>query len=120
ALGAGIKPLIGADILLDEGPKAPASLLTLLVQNRDGYRNLCELLTLAYLHGQDRGQVLCRREWVTAKSAGLIALSGGMYGDVGLALTAGKTERAQQLAAQWLALFGDRYYLEVTRAGRNG
>src|SRR5699024_8374843 len=57
---------------------------------------------------------------VTAKQRGLLALPGGMDGGVAQALAAGKPDRAQQLAAQWAALFGDRYYLEVTRTGRNG
>src|SRR5699024_4257369 len=53
-------------------------------------------------------------------NAGLIALSGGMAGDVGMALRAGKTALAEQQARQWLDLFGDRYYFELTRTDQPG
>ena len=120
ALGAGVKPIVGVDLKIDEGPETPPSRLTLLAQSREGYRHLCELLTRAYLKGQDRGQVLCRREWVEEKAEGLIALSGGMAGDTGAALLAGKPELADAAARHWQAVFGDRYYLELTRCGRAG
>ncbi|RJS95328.1 DNA polymerase III subunit alpha [Salinisphaera sp. Q1T1-3] len=119
ALGAGIKPIVGVDMRIDEG-EAPPSRLRLFAQHRDGYRNLCELLTRAYLHGQGRGGVLARREWVIEKADGLIALSGGMNGDTGMALMAGKRALAEQRAREWQSVFGDRYYLEVTRCGRTG
>ena len=120
ALGAGVKPIVGVDFHIDEGPQETPSRLTLIAQHRDGYRHLCELLTRAYLHGQNRGQVLCRREWVEEKAEGLIALSGGMVGDTGAALMAGKPELADAQAARWQQVFGDRYYLEVTRCDRQG
>ncbi|WP_423820779.1 DNA polymerase III subunit alpha [Salinisphaera sp. SPP-AMP-43] len=119
ALGAGIKPLVGVDLQVDEGT-APASRLTLMAQHREGYRNLCEILTWAYLHGQTGGQVLAKREWIADKSDGLIAISGGMSGDTGQALLAGKRELAEQHAHYWQQIFGDRYYLELTRCGRAG
>jgi DNA polymerase-3 subunit alpha len=120
ALDAGVKPIVGVDLHLDEGPKETPSRLTLIAQHREGYRNLCELLTRAYLHGQSRGQVLCQREWIEEKADGLIALSGGMVGDTGRAIMAGKRELADARAAHWQQVFGDRYYLEVTRCDRTG
>ncbi|HRA64009.1 MAG TPA: PHP domain-containing protein, partial [Burkholderiaceae bacterium] len=49
ARGAGIKPVIGAEILLEGLRPDPAaqSRLVLLVQNRTGYLHLCELLARA-------------------------------------------------------------------------
>src|SRR5689334_8887059 len=45
---AGVKPVIGADVWLEPaaGDKSPSRLL-LLVQDRAGYLNLCELLSQA-------------------------------------------------------------------------
>ncbi|MES1925173.1 DNA polymerase III subunit alpha [Salinisphaera sp. T31B1] len=120
ALANGVKPIVGVDLLVDEGPQNAPSRLTLLAQHREGYRNLCELLTRAYLHGQERGQVLCEREWIAESSDGLIALSGGMAGDTGTALLAGKPELADACAQYWQQVFGDRYYLELTRCERTG
>jgi len=50
-------------------------------------------------------------------TAGLIALSGAREGDVARALTAGRDADARALLERWLALFDDRYYLEVQRTG---
>ncbi len=120
ALAAGIKPIVGVDLRIDEGPRQPPSRLTLLAADRHGYRHLCALLTRVYLEGQNRGQVLCQRAWIAENNAGLLALSGGMAGDTGRALSAGQTELAAARARQWQQVFGDRYYLEVTRCERPG
>jgi len=40
---AGIKPILGAEVTLEDGSR-----LTLLVETRRGYANLCRLLTLAF------------------------------------------------------------------------
>src|ERR1700747_2743138 len=53
ALKAGIKPLIGVDLLLrEEGERQAPTRLTLLCQSHRGYRNLTRLVTRAYLEGQ--------------------------------------------------------------------
>ena len=85
ALAAGIKPIIGTDLrIASEDESGHPFRLVLLCQNNTGYRNLSTLLTRAYLEGQIRGEPLARREWLTADSCvGLIALSGGLHGDVG-------------------------------------
>src|SRR5690606_28536545 len=85
ALRRGIKPLVGADIWIDEpGEPRHPSRLALLCRNKDGYRNLCRLLTRAYLEGRRLGQVLVSRDWLEAEACrGLIALSAAREGDVG-------------------------------------
>ena len=47
---AGVKPILGAEVLMaaEASEKAP-SRLVLLVQNRAGYLNLCELLSRGWL-----------------------------------------------------------------------
>ena len=113
ALAAGVKPIIGADLrIANEDERGRPYTLILLCQNEIGYRNLSRLLTRAFLDGQVRGEPLARREWLTREScAGLIALSGGLHGDVGHALGNGHVEEAQQLLASWRDVFDDRYYL---------
>ena len=122
AMAAGVKPIVGADVSLynaDE-PERPHTLI-LLVQTLAGYRNLSRLLSRAYLEGQHRGQPMLHREWLDADAvAGLIALSGGMRGDVGQALANGHPELAARRLEHWVQLFGDRYYLELVRTGRPG
>ena len=119
---AGVKPLIGVDVLLHEADeRAEPSRLTLLAQDYDGYRNMTRLVSRAYLEGQQRGVPMLEREWLDlASTAGVIALSGAREGDVGRALLGGREQDARDLLRHWLALFGDRYYLEIQRTGRPG
>ncbi len=121
-LGAGIKPVIGVDALVrSAGDGDPPGRMVLLCQDAAGYRNLTHLVSRSYMDGQERGQAVLRRDWLTPEScAGLIALSGGRAGDVGQALVAGNPERAEALAAGWRACFPERYYLELQRTGRPG
>ena len=120
AMEKGVKPIIGVDLLVGEpGERSTPTRIALLCQNDAGYRNLTRLVSRAYLEGQQRGLPRIERAWLDAQSTqGLIALSCGAAGDVGRALLAGKTVDAQRALAFWQALFGDRYYLEVSRLGR--
>jgi DNA polymerase-3 subunit alpha len=121
AVRAGIKPIIGADLWLhnDAEPNRPARLL-LLCQDREGYLNLTRLVSRSYIEGQQRGIPIIHRSWLPGHSDGLIALSGGLGGDVGQALHAGNETLATERVLEWQALFPQRYYLEVTRCGRAG
>src|SRR5512139_2584409 len=76
----GVKPVIGADVWMEptEGDKQP-SRLVLLVQNRTGYHNLCELLSRGWLDTNGRGQAWLKWEWLAALNEGLIALSGAEH-----------------------------------------
>ncbi|MEX2495983.1 MAG: DNA polymerase III subunit alpha [Woeseia sp.] len=122
AMAAGIKPIVGVDLQVG-GPAANGrpGALVLLCQNLRGYRNLAQLVTRSYLEGQQRSGPIVRREWLDRNSCeGLIALSGGTGGDVGQALVSGHPDAASAQLAFWQDLFGDRYYLELTRSGRPG
>ena len=119
AEAAGIKPIVGADVLL-RSPEDPdhISRLVLLCQDRTGYLNLCELLSLGYLEGQHHGIPYVRRDWVTAHAEGLIALSAAREGDIGQAILAGHPNRARELATAWAKCFPERFYIEIQRTGR--
>ena len=121
ALKRGVKPIIGVDVLLRmRGERAVPARLTLLCKDPGGYQNVANLITRAWLEGQDRGVPLIERAWLDAETtAGLIALSGAHEGDVGRALLAGKDAEALAQAREWQQLFGDRYYLELQRLGRS-
>jgi len=122
ALARGVKPLVGVDLMLrEEGERAEPSRLVLLCQDEIGYRNLTRLVTRAYLEGQGRHGPTIERGWLdVAAATGLVALSGARDGDVGRALLAGREDEAGRALEAWLAVFGDRYYLELTRTGRPG
>ncbi len=120
AQGAGIKPLIGADVWLFN-PDEPASpfRLTLLARNQTGYITLTELISQGYQHGQHQGIPMLQRQWLVDNHSGLIALSGAMEGDIGQALLAENHPLARQLANDWKQLFPDSFYLELQRVGKN-
>lgn len=117
----GIKPILGADVWLEpDVPGQGATRLLLLVQDKPGYLNLCEILSRAWLSNVQRGQAWVKWEWLREQGAGLIALSGAGEGAVGQALLAGDTERARSLARRLAGLFPRRFYLELQRAGLPG
>jgi DNA polymerase-3 subunit alpha len=120
ARGKGLKPVAGADVwIAGADPADDARRLLLLVRNGDGYRQLCELLTRAYLAEGRRDRAEIRREWFAEIGCdGLIALSGAHLGDVGEALVNGNPAQAAARARAWEALFPGAFYLEVQRYGQ--
>ncbi|RZL42930.1 MAG: DNA polymerase III subunit alpha [Variovorax sp.] len=122
ARGAGVKPVLGVEVFL-EGLGADAAAVTrivLLVQNTTGYLHLSELLARAWTQNVGRGQsqALVKRAWLEELGEGLIALSGAQAGPLGAALLQGHVARADDLARQLAALFPNRFYVELQRAGR--
>ena len=119
AMAVGIKPIIGADILLTNqtNPSLPY-LATLLCRNQLGYQNLRELLSEAYLNGQVGNHVLIKQAQLMERGDGLILLSGGLYGDIGQALLANHIDEAKTFAEKWAVQFPNAYYLELTRTQR--
>lgn len=117
---AGIKPIIGVDIHLTnpENSNSKPFLLTLLCQNNEGYKNLLKLISKAHLEGQESGAPLIEKSWLETFADGLIALSGGMEGDIGQALLSKDLETAEKLASYWQSLFPNRFYLEISRVGK--
>ncbi|ARN19871.1 DNA polymerase III subunit alpha [Piscinibacter gummiphilus] len=120
---AGVKPVLGADVWLEPdtaaGEKLPSRLL-LLAQNRNGYLNLCEILSRAWIQDVQQGRAWVRWESLAALGSDLIVLSGADLGAVGQALLANDTERAKAIATRLSDLFPQRFYIELQRAGLPG
>jgi DNA polymerase-3 subunit alpha len=116
----GVKPLIGAEIWLEGMGKDPAALsrMLLLVQNKQGYLNLCELLARAWTQNAGKLQATVKLAWLKELNEGLIALSGAQAGPVGQALVQGDQARAMDLALQLGGIFVHRFYIELQRVGR--
>ena len=119
SMGAGIKPICGADLWLsNKDEDAALSRISLLVMNAKGYRNLTELISRGFIEGQRNGQVIIEREWVAQASEGLIALSAAKEGEIGMALLGNNPDEADKLLSEWMAVFPDRFYVEVQRTNR--
>ncbi len=121
ALANGIKPIVGADVWIDEGEEVPPSRLRLLCQDLAGYRNLCALLSEGFRKPRRQGRpVVTRARLGDGMAEGLLALSGGTEGDIGRALLGGRKKDAEAALKAWTGLFPGRFYLELTRIGRDG
>ena len=119
-VGAGVKPIFGADVWIPNPQDAKHPfLLTLLCQNQTGYHNLACLISRGYREGQQQGVPTVKAKWVAEYSEGLIALSGARFGDIGHALLAKKTDLAEKRLQHWQQHFPNRFYLEIQRTQRD-
>lgn len=120
ALEFGVKPIIGSDIFLaDEDDESRYDRITLLCIDNDGYKNLTQLITRAWLDGQTRFGPRLHKSWLSKKNCkGLIALSAGLNGDIGRSLVNEHHDLASRQLDSWLSLFEDRFYLELIRTDR--
>ncbi|MDB5875551.1 MAG: dnaE1 [Ramlibacter sp.] len=120
ARSAGVKPIVGAEIMLQGMGKDTGLLsrMVVLVQNKQGYLNLCELLARGWTRNVVKAQGVCKLEWLRELGGGLIVLSGAQAGPVGQALLQGDEQRAVDTALELASIFPHRFYLEVQRAGR--
>ena len=122
AFDRGIKPLIGADVWVAESAddREPTR-LTLLCQNRLGFKRLSALLTRSAAGGSVAGRNVVLKEWLTVGALeGLIGLSGAQAGELGRALEAGRDARAPEVLDYWRTLLPQRFYVELQRLGRPG
>jgi len=117
ATAAGVKPIVGADLHLQEGDDVFS--ITLLCQNNTGYKNLTQLISKAYIEGQEHGRPLIHWDWLIALNSGLIVLLGGKEGDVGCALLTNNMPLAEKYMQRWQQYFPNRCYLELSRTNRN-
>lgn len=107
---AGVKPILGAEVTLEDG-----SHLTLLAETRRGYANLCRLLTLAH-RNQPKGTARLAHRDLAAHVEGLIGLSGCRRGEIPRLLMAGEPERALEAARGYARLFGPEcFFIELQR-----
>jgi DNA polymerase-3 subunit alpha len=119
AQGAGLKPIIGSDLWLQNPhDESHPYRLTLLAMNDVGYRNLTELISKGWTHGQRQGRAILDKQWVLEQNEGLIALSGAREGEIGRHLLSDHEREARQLLEEWQAAFPERFYLELVRTGR--
>lgn len=118
---AGIKPILGCEVYMARRSRFDREVvkkddeayhLVLLVENDEGYRNLCRLLTQAYREGfyyKPRIDL----ELLSQHHNGLICLSGCLQGEIAQAILAGDRELAYRRTLQLRQIFGDRFYLEI-------
>src|SRR5215831_15398563 len=110
ATKAGIKPIVGSEITLADGSRLP-----LLVEDREGYQNLCRLITRMKL-GAPKGSAALALDDLEPSTAGLVCLTGGARGPLAQKLAAGDDEGARRMLDRLVALFGrSSCFVEVQR-----
>ncbi len=128
ATKAGIKPIIGCEVyqapksrfdkkLNKEKKEDLYNHLTLLVKDKQGYKNLLKLVSLGFLEGFYYKPRI-DAELLQQYSSGLIALSGCLSGKVPRFVQSGNMEMAQKAIEEYIDIFGkENFYLELTDFG---
>ncbi|MCJ7806521.1 MAG: PHP domain-containing protein, partial [Clostridia bacterium] len=125
AKAAGIKPILGCEVYVahrsrfqKEARKDDSQYhLVLLAENMNGYRNLMRLVSAGYLEGFYYKPRI-DRELLEEYSAGLIALSACLAGEIPALILNGQIEKAREAACYYQNHFGDnRFFLELQDHG---
>jgi error-prone DNA polymerase len=106
-----VKAHIGAEVSSAFGWRYP-----LLVKSREGYQNLCRLITRMKLRSARKGEGHVEREELVGLHAGLICLTGGEEGPLAAALASGGIAQGTECVRQLCDLFGRKtVYVELQR-----
>ena len=90
----------------------------LLCQNHEGYLNLSELISKAYLNEQGISIVSITEEQLITHQKGLLMISSPASSDISKHLLSNNFEIAKKTALKWRSIFKDRYYMSVQRTER--
>lgn len=123
SLSCGLKPILGVDLQLSSNEgyvfKNQVTKITALVSNSTGYYNLIALLSSAYKLGYNNNiGIVIKRRWLVKYRAGIILLSGGLQGDVGINLLNNNQNLVLKCLSFYNKYFKNSYYLEITRIGK--
>lgn len=125
----GIRAHIGAEISVsDFGPRLrpPAWLphqhksepgrVPLLCESRQGYRNLCEMITKFKMREETKGDGAANFDDLSEYASGLVCLTGGDEGPLAAALARGGEAAGRETVERLTRIFGrENVYIEVQR-----
>ncbi|MCU0287302.1 MAG: DNA polymerase III subunit alpha, partial [Acidobacteria bacterium] len=117
-----IKPIIGSELYVapDSRHHKPDKSkdednyhhLVVLVKNHEGYRNLCELISLSFTEGFYRKPRI-DKEILQKYHEGLVALSACIHGEIPRKILHRREEEAYEAAKWYRELFKDDFYIEI-------
>ncbi|WIW71708.1 DNA polymerase III subunit alpha [Anaerosinus gibii] len=125
AKAKGVKPIIGCEVYV--APKSRFDKmavdgesyyhLILLAENQQGYKNLIELVSLAYSEGfYYKPRV--DKELLRKYHEGIICLSACIAGEIPAAIIRDNPERADVLVQEYIDIFGkDNFFIEIQNHG---
>lgn len=121
-----VKPIIGCEMTLlpqecggvpREGASVSGASLVLLAQDSAGYENLCRIVSRVQQHGETGGKGI-GREFLAEHCRGLIAMSGGLRGELAVSILRGESDAAEKVLGKYLEIFGkENFFLEVMDHG---
>ena len=120
ARAKGIKPICGVDAWIENvDPLHEPARVIFLAESHPGYLKICDWLTRAFRDNQQRGRAIIKREWIAQPelTEGVFCLSGGWFGDIGIAVRNGQAATAERAVKFWSTAFPDRFAMEIHRAG---
>jgi DNA polymerase III subunit alpha len=121
---AGVKPIVGMEAYVAQGDhrdrtpgKGSSNHLVLLAADETGYRNLIKLTSRSYLEGfYYKPRV--DKELLRRHSAGIIALSACLKGEINERIVANQEREAEAAAREFREIFGDgNFFLEMQDHG---
>ena len=114
AAGAGVSPVVGAEISVAE-PGNPGGHLVLLADGMAGYRSLCRLITRYRCGSEDRRRPLCPLPVLLEHPEGLVCLTGAVpFGYVPRLALSGREGTADRALRELREAFGEDLYVELT------
>src|SRR5215472_12228971 len=112
-----IRAHIGAEVTVDDtlfGEVGPAR-YPLLVKSRQGYQNLCKLITRTKLRAK-KEESTARIEEIEEHASGLVCLTGGEDGPLAEALMRGGYEEGMRTVERLVRIFGSQnVFVELQR-----
>jgi error-prone DNA polymerase len=96
----GLSALVGAEITLADGSRLP-----LLVEDREGYQNLCRLLTRVKMRAP-KGEGAATLEELAEFAGGLVCLTGGGRGPVAAALARAGAPGGRECLERLVGIYG--------------
>ncbi|WP_286911433.1 DNA polymerase III subunit alpha [Idiomarina sp. UBA4520] len=115
----GLKPIIGCDLWVQHSyPEGEIFRLTALAMDNEGYQQITQLMSKAYLRGHIADKPVIDKDWLKEHNQGVILLSGAREGDIGHALLKNNDKELDAALDFYQEYFPDRFYLELIRTGR--
>jgi error-prone DNA polymerase len=107
---AGLRPIVGCELVLEDG-----TVLPVLVKTREGYQNLCRMLTEAHLRAsKGEGKIFWNE--LEEYHDGLVALTGDSEGPLHRSLQAENRSATEEILAKVVRALGDgNVYVELQR-----
>ncbi len=120
-LAKGVKPIIGCDVWVGS-PDSDKSMdrATLLCTDNTGYRNLCKLLTDAYLRGSVNNRIVIAWPELAGSGQGLLCLVDEQQGFAANLVLQGREPELPEWVERYRRVFSDRFYFSISRVGAPG